>query len=278
VSITPFNIPIIPKLKRETILSLAKRGTRIDKRRLDQYRPIKLTLGVAGKAHGSALAEIGNTKVMAGVKVEVGRPFKDLPEMGVLNVNVELLPLASSEFEPGPPDENAIELARVIDRALREPGVVDLSDLVLIPGEKVLVVWLDIYVLDHDGNLFDAAMLAAMGALLNTKVPGYEVREDGSVEVTGPPRPLPVTKRVVSVTIGILGNVFLVDPSLEEEVVSDGKLVFAFDEGGKLVGLQKSGPAWLDLDRAGPAFNLAYSKYKELLDVLEKSIAENSPK
>ncbi|NPA84533.1 MAG: exosome complex protein Rrp42 [Crenarchaeota archaeon] len=278
MSITPFNIPIIPKLKRETILSLAKRGTRIDKRRLDQYRPIKLTLGVAGKAHGSALAEIGNTKVMAGVKVEVGRPFKDLPEMGVLNVNVELLPLASSEFEPGPPDENAIELARVIDRALREPGVVDLSDLVLIPGEKVLVVWLDIYVLDHDGNLFDAAMLAAMGALLNTKVPGYEVREDGSVEVTGPPRPLPVTKRVVSVTIGILGNVFLVDPSLEEEVVSDGKLVFAFDEGGKLVGLQKSGPAWLDLDRAGPAFNLAYSKYKELLDVLEKSIAENSPK
>jgi len=274
VSITPFNIPIVPKLKRETILSLAKRGTRIDKRRLDQYRPIKITLGVAGKAHGSALAEIGNTKVMAGVKVEVGRPFKDLPDMGVLNVNAELLPLASSEFEPGPPDENAIELARVIDRALREPGVIDLSDLVLVPGEKVLVVWLDIYVLDHDGNLFDASMLAAMAALLDTQVPGYEVLEDGNVEVIGPPRPLPINKKVVSVTLGILGNVFLVDPSLEEEAVSDGKLVFAFDEEGELVGLQKSGPAWLDFERAAPAFNLAYSKHKEVLEILEKAVKE----
>ncbi len=274
MSITPFNVPIIPKLKRETILSLAKKGARIDKRRLDQYRPIKLTLGVAGKAHGSALAEIGNTKVMVGVKVEVGRPFKDMPDMGVLNVNAELLPLASSEFEPGPPDENAIELARVIDRALREPGVVDLSELVLIPGEKVLVVWVDIYVLDHDGNLFDASMLATMGALLDTMMPGYEVKEDGSVEVTGPPRPLPVTKKVVSVTLGVLGNIFLVDPSLEEEVVADGKLVFAFDEEGNLVGLQKSGPAWIDYERVGPAFNLAYSKHKELLEVLERALKE----
>ncbi|ABU81393.1 exosome complex protein Rrp42 [Ignicoccus hospitalis] len=275
MSITPFNVPIVPKLKRDTILSLAKRGTRIDKRRLDQYRPIKITLGVGGKAHGSALVEIGNTKVLAGVKVEVGKPFKDVPDAGVLNVNAELLPLASSEFEPGPPDENAIELARVIDRALREPGVIDLKELVLIPGEKVLVVWLDVYVLDHDGNLFDASMLASMAALLDTRYPEYVVREDGSVEVDeANKRPLPIANKVVSVTLNVLENLFMVDPTLEEEVVADGKIVFAFDERGRLVGLQKSGPAWLDLDKSTTAFNLAYSKYKELLEVLEKSLAE----
>jgi exosome complex component RRP42 len=89
---------------------------------------------------------------------------------------------------------------------------------------------------------------------------------------------LPITKKVVSVTLGVLGNLFLVDPSLEEEVVSDGRLVFAFDETGDLVGLQKSGPAWLDLERATPAFNLAYSKYKELLAVIETALKEKSQK
>jgi len=72
----------------------------------------------------------------------------------------------------------------------------------------------------------------------------------------------------------VLENLFMVDPTLEEEVVADGKIVFAFDERGRLVGLQKSGPAWLDLDKSTTAFNLAYSKYKELLEVLEKSLAE----
>jgi len=71
--------------------------------------------------------------------------------------------------------------------------VIDLKELVLIPGEKVLVVWLDVYVLDHDGNLFDASMLASMAALLDTRYPEYVVREDGSVEVDeANKRPLPI--------------------------------------------------------------------------------------
>jgi exosome complex component RRP42 len=211
---------------------------------------------------------------MVGVKIEPGRPFPDVPDEGVLNVNAELVPLASPEFEPGPPDENAIELARVIDRALRESKTIDLKKLSIIPGEKVWVVWVDIYVLDHDGNLFDASMLATMAALLDAKIPQHEIREDGTVEIIGPPvEPLPVQKKVVSVTLGILENVFLVDPTLEEEVVADGKLVFAFDEEGNLVGLQKSGPAWVGLERVPNAFNIAYNKRTELFAVLQKAFS-----
>jgi exosome complex component RRP42 len=274
MSITPFNVPIIPKLRRDTILSLAKKGIRTDKRRLDQFRQITIQRGAAGKAHGSALVSIGNTKVLAGVKIEPGRPFPDTPEEGVLNVNAELVPLASPEFEPGPPDENAIELARVVDRALRESHAVDLSELVLIPGEKVWVVWVDIYVLDHDGNLFDASMLAAMAALMDAKIPQHEILEDGTVEITGPPvEPLPIRKRVVSVTLGVLGDIFLVDPSLEEEMVADGKIFFAFDEEGNVVGIQKSGPAWVDFKKVNVAFNIARNRYTQPLTVLRKAFS-----
>ena len=163
----------------------------------------------------------------------------------------------------------------MVDRALRESGAIDFSELVLVPGEKVLVIWLDVYVLDHDGNLFDAAMLASTAALFDARYPEYVVLEDGSVEVNQESRrPLPMNKKVVSVTLGILENFFLVDPSLEEEVVANGKVTFAFDEEGKLVGVQKSGPAWVDVERLPTAFNLAYSKYKELLKALEEALAK----
>ncbi len=273
MSITPFNVPIIPKLKRETFLSLLKKGVRLDKRRFNQFREISIEYGVAGKAHGSALVSIGNTKVLTGVKIEPGRPFPDTPEEGVLNVSAELVPLASPDFEPGPPDENAIELARVVDRALRETPVLDMSQLVLIPGEKVWVIWVDIYVLDHDGNLFDAAMLASMAALLNAKIPEHEVREDGTVEITGPPTyPLPVINKVVSVTLGVIEDSFIVDPNLEEENIIDGKIFFAFDEGGNVVGIQKSGPAWIDLRKVQVGFNIARSLYQHPLKTLLSSL------
>ncbi|ALU11822.1 exosome complex exonuclease [Ignicoccus islandicus DSM 13165] len=273
MSITPFNVPIIPRLKRETFLSLLKKGVRLDKRRLNQFRPITIEYGVATKAHGSALVSIGNTKVLVGVKIEPGRPFPDLPEEGVLNVNAELVPLASPEFEPGPPDENAIELARVVDRALRETPVLDTSQLVLIPGEKVWVVWVDIYVLDHDGNLFDAAMLASMAALLNAKIPEHEVKEDGTVEITGPPTyPLPIINKVVSVTLGVIDDSFIVDPNLEEENIIDGKVFFAFDEAGNVVGIQKSGPAWIDFKKVQVGFNIARSLYQHPLKILLSSL------
>ncbi len=277
MSVTPFNVPVIPEIKRKTMLSLLKKGVRIDGRKLYDFRPIKIQLGVAGKADGSALVEIGNTKVMVGVKIEPGRPFPDTPEEGVLNVHAEFVPIASPEFEPGPPDENAIELARVIDRSLREVGAVELDKLVIIPGEKVWVVWVDIYVLDHDGNLFDASMLASTAALLTAKIPAHEVKEDGTVEIIRGQyaEPLPVKTKVVSVTLGIFGDIFVVDPNLEEEIVGDGRLFVAFDEQGRIVGIQKSGPAWLDFESVKRGVTIASNKYKEVLKALEEALKKS---
>ncbi|MEB3765704.1 MAG: exosome complex protein Rrp42 [Desulfurococcales archaeon] len=247
MSLTPYRIPIVSEIRKQTIYSLLKKGLRDDERDLYSPRKIEIQLGVIEKAEGSALVKLGNTQVLAGVKVEVGSPFRDTPDEGVLTVNAEFVPLASPYFEPGPPDENAVELARVVDRSLREVMAVDRKSLVLIPGEKVWVVFVDLYILDHDGNLFDASMLAAMAALLNTRLPEYEELETGEIQVNKDSKkdPLKINHIVVSSTVARIGDVYVVDPNLDEEVVADARLFMAFDEQGRVVGVQKVGTGGL---------------------------------
>ena len=72
-----------------------------------------------------------------------------------------------------PPTPESIEFARVVDRGIRAGNCVDLESLV-IDEETVWTIFVDLYVLNYAGNLFDAGTLAAMAALLTTKVPKYE--------------------------------------------------------------------------------------------------------
>ncbi|MEM1976623.1 MAG: exosome complex protein Rrp42, partial [Nitrososphaerota archaeon] len=171
------------KIMRDKIYSLLLQGKRIDGRRPTDLRPIKIETGLLSKAEGSALVSMGSTKILTGIKVEVGAPFPDRPDEGTFTVNAELLPLASASFEPGPPDERGIELARVVDRSLREGGVIDLKKLCLIEGEKVYVLFIDIYVLDYDGNYFDPSLISALAALATAKIPRYEI-VDGKPQKT----------------------------------------------------------------------------------------------
>ena len=272
MSMTPSNLPIIPKIKRETLLTLLSRNTRIDGRKLHDFRPISIELNYIPKAEGSALVKLGNTIVLAGIKCEIGTPFPDTPNEGVLTVHAEFVPLASPTFEPGPPDENAIELARVIDRSLRELKVIDLSKLAIIPGKKVWIVWVDIYILNHDGNLIDASMLASMAALLVTKKPKAVV-EGEEVKIIREEReePLPITNRVVSVSVGKIGEFMIIDPTAEEEQVLDVKLVISVSKDGKISGMQLTGMGSLSIDEVHKAVELALNKATELHKILEEA-------
>jgi exosome complex component RRP42 len=146
------------------------------------------------------LINLGKTKVLVGVKVEQGEPFPDTPDEGVLTVNAELVPLASPSFEPGPPNENAIELARVVDRGIRESKAIDLKSLCIHKGKKVFVVFIDVYVLDHDGNLIDAASAASLAALLSAKMNDYDVK-DGELALKSELKSLPIQNQPVAVTL-----------------------------------------------------------------------------
>ncbi len=254
-------------LNRNYMLDLASKGMRIDGRGLKDFRKVSIEFGVAGRADGSAGVKIGNTYVMVGVKAEIGKPFPDTPNEGVLMVNAEFVPLASPSFEPGPPDENAIELARVVDRGIRRSEAIDLKELCIIPGEKVWILWVDIYVLDHSGNLMDAASLAALAALMDTKIPEVKIEGDQVIK-TENRHSLNLRDYPLSVTIGKLGSALLVDPSLEEEEVLDSKLTIYVTKDDMICAMQKAFPGTFTPEEVLEAVDMAIENSRELRKLL----------
>jgi len=259
---------VVTRVKQKQILQLIAKGKRLDGRGLSDYREIKVEQGIIERAEGSARVLLGKTEVMVGTKIEFGEPFSDTPNEGVLTVNAELVPLASSTFEPGPPDENSIEIARVVDRGIRESKAIDLEKLCIEPGKKVHVVFVDVYVLNHDGNLIDASALAALAALLNTKMPNYEV-EEGEVKIKSGHTALPMKRHPITVTFAKINDKLVVDPWLEEEQVMDARLSMAIDDDGNVCAIQKGGSGYFTPEQVLEAAKLAREKAEEMHKKLE---------
>ncbi|MCS4541339.1 MAG: exosome complex protein Rrp42 [Euryarchaeota archaeon] len=255
---------IIAEIKKDYIYSLAEKDMRVDGRSLDQYRPISLETGKMGRAQGSAIVKIGNTQVIVGTKLEIGEPFPDTPNEGVLTVNAELVPLASPTFEPGPPDENAIELARVVDRGIRESDAIKLDNLCLIEGEKVWVTFVDIHVIDHDGNLIDASALGAISALLNTRLPATKVEGKEIVIEEGETVPLPVVQKPVACTFAKINGKLMLDPSLDEEHIMETRVTVTTDADGNIRAMQKGIAGYLTKEELIKAVQIARERSQEL--------------
>src|SRR4051812_34648595 len=125
---------------KEHIVNALKKGMRLDGRTPHQFRTITVETGLLATAEGSARVKCGDTELLAGVKMALGKPYSDTPDSGVLMVGAELLPLSNPLFEQGPPSTESIELARVIDRGIRESKTIDDHKLCVRPGELVWMV------------------------------------------------------------------------------------------------------------------------------------------
>jgi len=254
---------IVEHLKRIQMIELLAKGKRLDGRGLIDYRELKIEVGLIKKANGSAMVKLGNTQVIAGIKVEVDEPFSDMPDKGLFICNAEVLPTASAYAEPGPPDEDAIELARVVDRGIRESEMIALDKLVLISGKKVYAVFADVSVLNTDGNLFDATSYAVVSALLTTRIPKYEVKDDRLVK-TEDTIPLPINTIPVSVTMARIGDNIIVDPTSEEEMCMDARVTISTDDQGRICAMQKGNPGTFTLEQLNNAVSIAIDKGNEI--------------
>lgn len=252
-------------LQDQYILNMASKGQRVDKRGPEDYRKIEVEENPIEKAEGSARVSIGDTVVIAGVKMSIGEPYPDKPDDGVLIVNAEFSPIASPDFETGPPSEGAIELARVVDRGIRESHSIDTKKLCIKKKEKVWLVNVDIHILNHAGNLIDAAGLAAIIALWNSKMP--ELKGD-EIDYEKRTKSLPIAAKPVPITfVKIEGNLFM-DPNLEEEEVLGARLTVTTKENGNIVALQKGGIEALTQDEIERAFELAANRSKEIRNLI----------
>jgi len=252
---------VLSDIKRMHIMRLLESGKRIDGRGFEERRKIELMPNFVPRAEGSARLKLGDTDVLAGIKMDIGTPFSDTPDSGVMTTNAELIPMASPFFESGPPRPGAIEISRVVDRGIRESQTVDMGKLCITPGEEVWIMFIDIHTLDYDGNLFDAASLAALSALKSTTVPAAKFDK-------GEDYVLPVEHLPIASTFVKIGDKILLDPNYEEQQVANARLTVTFDENGDLRAMQKGIGGGFTSEEVKYMMEVAKRTSREVMDEL----------
>jgi len=244
-----------------------KQGKRFDGRKPLEFREISIETGVSKNAEGSARVKLGKTEVLVGIKMKVGEPYPDSLDSGNLMVTAELLPLSSPRFENGPPKFPAIELGRLTDRLIRESKFIDTKDLCIKKGEKVWTVFVDIYSINDGGNLLDAAALGAIAALKSTKIPKYDEEKDKVLFEESTDKKLPLKEEILfPKTFYKIGNKFIVDPTQEEEDISETRITIG-SSNGIIHSMQK-----------GNSQSLSIEEFHSVLDSNEKVEKELSKK
>ena len=239
---------VIDELKKSQILDLLEQGKRIDGRSLDEPRNLVIETNVIPKANGSARVRLGESEVICGVKIQPDRPFPDMGDKGIFICTAELLPLSHPSVETGPPGPDVIELARVVDRGIRESHMIDLSQLVIEKNKSVVGVFADNVVVDYDGNLFDACAYAATAAILSSKTPKWELKDDIPTLLEDQETRVPTITIPVSVTMGKIGSHIIVDPNADEWDSMDARITITTDSDGNICALQKGGNDGFSID------------------------------
>jgi len=261
---------VVETIKRTQLVESLAKGRRLYGRALDEMRKLEIRTHVIEKANGSALVTLGDTQVLAGVKIDKGVPFPDTPDKGLLIVGAELLPMAAAYLEAGPPDESAIELARVVDRGVRESEMIDVGSLVIKAGKWVYSIFVDVNILNAAGNLFDATSYSVVAALLTAKMPKF-VLEGDVVKDTGERVPLPVSKIPISGTIAKIANTLVLDPTEEEEAVMDARITLDTEDSGHLCAGQKGEPGYFTSEQILTAAEWSIEKGKQVRQKIKEA-------
>ncbi len=249
-------------------------GKRFDGRDLLDLREIKIEYEVSNKAEGSVRVKLGKTEVVVGIKLGVGEPYPDSLDGGNLMVSADLLPLASPKFEGGPPKFQAIELPRLVDRAIRESGMIDLEKLSIEKGKKVWTIFIDIYPINDDGNLIDVSTIASILALRKTTIPKLD--KDGNVKYKEKTKDkLPLSKEInpISFTFYKLGESIILDPTREEEEACDVRITWGISKwkGQYMINsCQKSGGVPFNEKEIFEIMNVIQKKYEQVSEKLKK--------
>lgn len=185
-------------------------STRIDGRRPDQLRPVKLTTNILDFAEGSCLVEFGKTRVLCAASVEDRQPpFLRNTQSGWVTGEYAMLPRATHtrsqrEVERGRPGGRTQEIQRLIGRSLR--GVVDLEML----GPRTIT--LDCDVLQADGGTRTASITGAYVAL---QLAVRKLAAAGSVSDAC------VQSAVAAVSVGIIKGIPMLDLCYEEDSTAE---------------------------------------------------------
>ena len=267
----------ISNITKKRIQDFLKENKRFDNRGLLDFRKIEIETGISKNAEGSCRVKFGDTEVVAGVKMDVTEPYTDHEDEGTLITSCELLPLSSPNFESGPPRINAIEIARVVDRGIRESGFIDFKKLCIKEGEKVYGIFVDIYSMNDAGNLIDASCLASVIALLTAKMPKYDTKTEKVKYGEFTTKELPLTNKVpLTFTFHKSDGKIFIDPISEEEETSEARLTMAITNDKEILinAVQKGNEETFTQEELEKIIDLAVEKFKELEKIVNKIVGK----
>jgi exosome complex component RRP42 len=254
---------------KKFVLELASKNKRnYGNRGIEEFRNLIIETDVSKNAEGSAKVTLGNTIVVAGVKMGIGTPYSDTPNKGNLICSGELTPIADNSFNPGRPGEKAIELSRVVDRGIRESKSVDFEKLCIIPGEKVWNLSVDFYIWNNDGNLIDACGIAAIAALKIAKMPKLD-EENKVISEEWSDQKVPFLTTPIPITFFKIGDKIFVDADKEEEEVSQARLTITSSE-NNINSLQKGGNGAFSVKEIEECLAKSFKIKDKILDVINK--------
>jgi len=200
---------------------------RVDGRVFDQIRPVKITYGIYGNAHGSCLFELGNTRVLCSVMIQDGVPsFLRGTGKGWLTAEYTMLPPATlvrtpREISVMRRNNRSVEISRLIGRSLR--AVVDLS----LVGERT--VYVDCDVLQADGGTRTASISGSYCALRHA-VQRWML--DGLLKKSF------LCESLAAVSVGAMGENVLLDVNFEEDSQVAADFNFVMTGSGAIVEIQ----------------------------------------
>jgi exosome complex component RRP42 len=259
---------VISTIEKSYIENNLKKEKRVDGRGLWEYRDFKIKTDTIAAAEGSCDISLGDTRILTGVKYDIGEPYPDTPDEGVCTVMAELLPLASPLFERGPPDQQSIELARVVDRGIRHANCVQTKKLCIEEEKAVYIIFVDMYVINHGGNMIDCGGIGALAALISSHIPAGKWTENGpewtGEYLTGKDI---IEELPIPVTFGKIGDTFFLDPNLPEQLVSEGRITISVAN-DNITSIQKSGVATLSTEQVKMLSKKALEIAKDLREDL----------
>ncbi|XP_049765822.1 exosome complex component RRP45-like [Schistocerca cancellata] len=236
---------VLSSCEKSFVLQALTEGRRLDGRTFNQHRDLKIFFG---SDLGCCQVLLGLTRVIAQVSCEVQQPKPTRPEEGLLLVYVELSPMAAPDFEAGRPSDLAVQLSRVLEKCIKDSRAVDLESLCIKSEEKVWALRVDITVLNHEGNLADAASVAALTALGHFQRPDFTA-EGGKIIIHSAEEkdtvPITLHHYPVCVSFAVFNNGehVVADPTELEERVAEAHIVFGMNSYRELCGVHLGGSA-----------------------------------
>ncbi|TPX47096.1 hypothetical protein SeMB42_g03469 [Synchytrium endobioticum] len=170
-----------------------------------------------------------------------------IQDRGRVVCNVECSPSASRSTDRRELENMALEYSEFMNRVLNAPhGGIDLKALLIVPKTSCWVIYIDVLVLDMGGSLLDTIFLATRAAMGNARMAKvlleqvggryeYDISDDETEIVKGW-EDIPIT-----ITFYKIGERFVVDASIMEELCSESRFVVAINRHGRLCAVQKAG-------------------------------------